>query len=71
GDKVEKAEQEAHNITNTHGTTSKNHGTIRKIHEQAQLLKFQESIRVGLTFMTTLLIKGRVDLTQEIDQFGL
>ncbi|KAG5579333.1 hypothetical protein H5410_049960 [Solanum commersonii] len=30
----------------------------------------QESIRDGLTYMTTQLIEGRVELTQEIDQFG-
>uniref|UniRef100_M1DTG0 Uncharacterized protein n=1 Tax=Solanum tuberosum TaxID=4113 RepID=M1DTG0_SOLTU len=40
------------------------------LQEQTQFLKFQESIRDGLTYMTTQLIEGRVELTQEIDQFG-
>uniref|UniRef100_M1DKI1 Uncharacterized protein n=1 Tax=Solanum tuberosum TaxID=4113 RepID=M1DKI1_SOLTU len=40
------------------------------LQEQTQLLKFQESICDGLTYMTTQLIEGRVELTQEIDQFG-
>ncbi|KAH0724761.1 hypothetical protein KY284_000626 [Solanum tuberosum] len=40
------------------------------LQEQTQLLKFQKSIRDGLTYMTTQLIEGRVDLTQEIDLFG-
>ncbi|KAG5587012.1 hypothetical protein H5410_047446 [Solanum commersonii] len=39
------------------------------LQEQTQLLKFQESIRDGLTYMTTQLIEGRVELTQEINQF--
>lgn len=38
--------------------------------EQTQLLKFQESIRDGLTYMTIQLIEGRVELTQEIDQYN-
>uniref|UniRef100_M1DKX3 Uncharacterized protein n=1 Tax=Solanum tuberosum TaxID=4113 RepID=M1DKX3_SOLTU len=37
---------------------------------QTQLLKLKESIRDGLTYMTTQLIEGRVEFTQEIDQFG-
>uniref|UniRef100_M1DAI2 Uncharacterized protein n=1 Tax=Solanum tuberosum TaxID=4113 RepID=M1DAI2_SOLTU len=40
------------------------------LQEQTQLQKFQESIRDGLTYMTTQLIEGRVELTQKIDQFG-
>ena len=40
------------------------------LQEQTQLLKFHESICDGLTYMTTQLIEGRVELTQEIDQFG-
>ncbi|KAG5589958.1 hypothetical protein H5410_040472 [Solanum commersonii] len=40
------------------------------IQGQTQLLKFQESIRDGLTHMTTQLIEERVELTQEIYQFG-
>uniref|UniRef100_M1DL79 Uncharacterized protein n=1 Tax=Solanum tuberosum TaxID=4113 RepID=M1DL79_SOLTU len=40
------------------------------IQEQIQLLKFQESSCDGLTYITTQLIKGRLELTQEIDQFG-
>ncbi|KAG5629624.1 hypothetical protein H5410_001341 [Solanum commersonii] len=40
------------------------------LQEQTQLLKFQKSIRDGLTYKTTQLIEGRVDLTQEIDLFG-
>ncbi|KAG5609988.1 hypothetical protein H5410_021269 [Solanum commersonii] len=40
------------------------------LQEQTQHLKFQESIHDGLTFRTTQLIEGRVELTQEIDQFG-
>ncbi|KAG5599810.1 hypothetical protein H5410_031180 [Solanum commersonii] len=41
------------------------------LQEQTQLLKFQESICDGLRYMTTQLIGGRVDLTHEINQFGL
>ncbi|KAG5595032.1 hypothetical protein H5410_036264 [Solanum commersonii] len=41
------------------------------LQEQTQLLKFQESISDGLTYMITQLIEGRVELTEEIDQFGL
>lgn len=40
------------------------------IQGQTQLLKPEEFIRDGLTYMTTQLIEGRVELTQEIDQFG-
>ncbi|KAG5591480.1 hypothetical protein H5410_041994 [Solanum commersonii] len=40
------------------------------LQEQTQLLKFHESIRDGLTYITSQLIEGRVELTQEIDQFG-
>ncbi|KAG5579771.1 hypothetical protein H5410_050398 [Solanum commersonii] len=40
------------------------------LQEQTQLLKFQESICDSLINMTTQLIDGRVELTQEIDQFG-
>ncbi|KAG5620135.1 hypothetical protein H5410_005353 [Solanum commersonii] len=40
------------------------------LQEQTQLLKFQESICDGLIYMATQLIEGRVELTQEIDQFG-
>ncbi|KAG5609847.1 hypothetical protein H5410_021128 [Solanum commersonii] len=40
------------------------------LQEQTQLLKFHESIRDGLTYMTRQLIEGRVELTQDIDQFG-
>ncbi|KAG5571858.1 hypothetical protein H5410_061624 [Solanum commersonii] len=40
------------------------------LQEQTELLKFQQSIRDGLTYMTTQLIEERVELTHEIDQFG-
>ncbi|KAG5598309.1 hypothetical protein H5410_029679 [Solanum commersonii] len=40
------------------------------LQEQTQLLKFHESIRHGLTYMTSQLIEERVELTQKIDQFG-
>uniref|UniRef100_M1DTZ9 Uncharacterized protein n=1 Tax=Solanum tuberosum TaxID=4113 RepID=M1DTZ9_SOLTU len=40
------------------------------LQEQAQLLKFQESIHDDLIYMKTQLTKGRVELRQEIDQFG-
>ncbi|KAG5615124.1 hypothetical protein H5410_014948 [Solanum commersonii] len=40
------------------------------LQEQTQLLKFHVSIRDGLTYMTSQLIEGRVELTKEIDQFG-
>ncbi|KAG5632770.1 hypothetical protein H5410_004487 [Solanum commersonii] len=40
------------------------------LQEQTQLLKFHESICDGLTYMTSQLIEGRVELTQEIDQFS-
>ncbi|KAG5605198.1 hypothetical protein H5410_026690 [Solanum commersonii] len=40
------------------------------LQEQTKLLKFHESICDSLTYMTTQLIEGRVELTQEIDQFG-
>ncbi|KAG5610505.1 hypothetical protein H5410_021786 [Solanum commersonii] len=40
------------------------------LQEQTQLIKFHESIRDGLTYMTSQLIEGRVELRQEIDRFG-
>ncbi|KAG5611538.1 hypothetical protein H5410_022819 [Solanum commersonii] len=40
------------------------------LQEQTQHLKFHESIRDGLTYMTSQLIEERLELTQEIDQFG-
>uniref|UniRef100_M1DH78 Uncharacterized protein n=1 Tax=Solanum tuberosum TaxID=4113 RepID=M1DH78_SOLTU len=39
------------------------------LEEQTQLLKFHKSICDGLTYMTSQLIEGIVELTQEIDQF--
>ena len=39
------------------------------LQEQTKLLKFHESICDGVTFMTTQLIEGRVELTQNIYQF--
>ncbi|KAG5632816.1 hypothetical protein H5410_004533 [Solanum commersonii] len=55
---------------------SKNYGETEIVSQywiqgQTQLLKLEKSIRDGLTYMTTQLIEGRVDPTQEIDQFGL
>ncbi|KAG5614761.1 hypothetical protein H5410_014585 [Solanum commersonii] len=41
------------------------------IQGQTQLLKLEESICDGLIYMTTQLIEGRVELTQEIDKFDL
>uniref|UniRef100_M1DXT4 Uncharacterized protein n=1 Tax=Solanum tuberosum TaxID=4113 RepID=M1DXT4_SOLTU len=40
------------------------------LQEQTELLKFHEYIRDGLTCMKIQLIEGRVELTEDIDQFG-
>ncbi|KAG5591341.1 hypothetical protein H5410_041855 [Solanum commersonii] len=66
GDEVKNAKQEARNVN------SLMEYIVRQswLQEQTKLLKFQESVYDGLTYMTTQLIEGTVELTQEIDQFG-
>ncbi|KAG5586338.1 hypothetical protein H5410_046772 [Solanum commersonii] len=82
GDEVENAKQEARNVNSLmefqaelEEIEAQQYGETEIVSQfwiqgQTQLLKLEESIRDGLTYMTTQLIEGRVELTQEINQFG-